>query len=704
MSSEPSALRLDTVVSVSTEAATLDAASPHQHAPLRASSLGPGTSPAWERPAKYALLLGTLIAYLWNLGANGWANSFYSAAVQAGSVNWEAFLFGSSDASNSITVDKPPASLWPMELSVRIFGLNSWSILVPEVLMGVGTVWLVFSCVRRYFGPGAGLLAGTLLAVTPVAALMFRFNNPDALLVLLSTAATVLTLRSIETQRVRWLVGAGVAVGFAFLTKQLQAFLVLPALVAVYAYAGPRTFLRRLRDLLAAFGAMIVSAGWWVAIVELTPASARPYVGGSQHNSFLELTFGYNGFGRLTGNETGSVTPGGGGGGAGGGMWGATGISRLFQTEIGGQISWLLPTALILLVVGVALRGRLPRTDMRRATILAFGGTLLVTAIAFSFMAGIFHPYYTVALAPFIAVVVAGGAMLLGEQRERYLARSALAATVAITAIWSWVLLERSAAWMPWVRVVVALLAMVAMAALLMPSTTAGFNRRLARVAVVAAIGTGLLGPAAYATQTIGTSHAGSIPSAGPTVAGGMGGPGGRMAGRGGAMQAGRLPGMNGTAPGTPGGFMPRGRFAGGAPTGAFGGRGAGGIGGGMGNLLNGSSVGSALKTLLEKDASRYTWVAAAIGSNEASGYQLATQQPVMPIGGFNGSDPYPSLAQFEKYVAKGKIHYFIAGGGMGRANGGSNTGSQITSWVEAHFTARTVGGVTVYDLTSPKS
>jgi len=656
--------------------------------------------PRWERPAKYLLLVGTLVTYLWNLGASGWANSFYSAAVQAGSVSWEAFLFGSSDASNSITVDKPPASLWPMELSVRIFGLNSWAILIPEVLMGVATVWLVYSCVRRYFGPGAGLMAGSILALTPIAALMFRFNNPDALLVLLLTAATTMTLRAMETERVRWLVGAGVAVGFAFLTKQLQAFLVLPALVAVYAYAGPRTFLRRVRDLFAALAAMTVGAGWWVAIVELTPASMRPYIGGSQHNSFLELTFGYNGLGRLTGNETGSVTP---GGGMGGSMWGPTGITRMFNTEIGGQIAWLLPTALILLVVGVALRGKLPRTDMRRAALLAFGGTLVVTAIAFSFMAGIFHAYYTVALAPFIAVVVAGGAALLWERRDSYTARAALAATIAVTAYWSWTLLERSSSWMPWVRVVVALTAVVAITALLVPSFSERFHRRLAAVVVLAATATGLLGPAAYAAQTIGTGHSGSIPTAGPTVAGAMGGPGGGLRPPGGfrmgAAPAG-LNGMPGRLPGMPGGqgagFTP--------PTGAFAGRGPGAGGGGMGGLLNGSSVGSALKALLEKDGSKYTWVAAAIGSNEASGYQLATQLPVMPIGGFNGSDPYPSLAQFQKYVAQGKIHYFLGGGGAGQANGGSNVGSQISAWVKAHFTAKTVDGVTIYDLTSPTS
>ncbi|MGN6162617.1 MAG: ArnT family glycosyltransferase [Marmoricola sp.] len=653
--------------------------------------------PHWERPAQLALLVGTALAYLWNLGANGWANSFYSAAVQAGSVSWEAFLFGSSDASNSITVDKPPASLWPMELSVRIFGLNSWAILVPEVLMAVGTVWLVYRCARRYFGPAAGLIAGAALALTPIAALMFRFNNPDALLTLLLTAATVLTLRAVETERVRWLLGAGVAVGFAFLTKQLQAFLVLPALIAVYAYAGPRGLLRRVRDLLAAFVAMIVSAGWWIAIVELTPASARPYLGGSQHNSFLELTFGYNGFGRLTGNETGSVVPGG-GGGAGGSMWGPTGISRLFNAEIGGQIAWLLPAALILLVLGIALRGRAPRTDLRRATLLAFGGTMIVTGIAFSFMAGIFHAYYTVALAPFVAVVVAAGAALLWERRDSYAARGAMAVTIAVTAVWSWVLLDRSSSWMPWVRVAVALLAVVAVATLLMPMTEA-WGRRPAVIAAIAILGSGLLGPAAYAAQTIGTSHEGSIPTAGPTVAGGrFGGPGGRRGGMmpGGAPPAGAVPGgMRGGAPGA-------GPFGGPPPIGpGFGGRTRGNV---MGGLLNGSSVGSALKALLERDGSRYTWVAAAIGSNQASGYQLATRLPVMPIGGFNGSDPYPSLAQFETYVKQGKIHYFLAGGGMGRANGGSNVSSQITAWVKAHFAAKTVDGVTVYDLTSPTS
>ncbi|MDQ1530893.1 MAG: hypothetical protein QOE37_998, partial [Microbacteriaceae bacterium] len=242
---------------------------------------------AWVRPAYLGLLAASALLYVWNLAASGWANAFYSAAVQAGASDWEAFLYGSSDAGNSITVDKPPASLWVMDLSVRVFGLSSWSILLPEAIMGVLTVALVVAIVRRSFPPAAALLAGAVTALTPVAVLMFRFNNPDALLVLLVTLATYLTLRGVQDGRARWILWAGVAVGFAFLTKQLQAFLVVPVLGAVYLYAAPRRLRTRALHLLGAAGTLAVSAGWWVAIVELVPASMRPYIGGSQTNDFL---------------------------------------------------------------------------------------------------------------------------------------------------------------------------------------------------------------------------------------------------------------------------------------------------------------------------------------------------------------------------------------------------------------------------------
>jgi len=176
--------------------------------------------------------------YLIGLGRSGWANDFYAAAVQAGTKSWKAMFFGSFDASSFITVDKPPASLWVMEISARIFGLNSWSLPVPQALDGVASVALLYAAVKRWFGPGAGLLAGAVLATTPVATLMFRFNNPDALLVLLLVAGAYAVTRAIEDGRTRWLVLAGSLVGFGFLTKMLQALLVLPAFGIAYLVAG----------------------------------------------------------------------------------------------------------------------------------------------------------------------------------------------------------------------------------------------------------------------------------------------------------------------------------------------------------------------------------------------------------------------------------------------------------------------------------
>lgn len=653
---------------------------------------GRADAAAWERPTLLALLGLTALLYLWDLSASGWANSFYSAAAQAGSVNWEAFFYGSSDAANSITVDKPPMSLWFMALSIKLFGLSSFSILLPEALMGVASVAVLYATLRRRFSAGTALLGGAVLALTPVAALMFRFNNPDALLVLLLSLATYFTLRGVEDGRIRWILWAGVMVGFGFLTKQLQVFLILPALIGVYAWASPHRFGTRILHLLAGLGAIIVSAGWWVAVVELVPASMRPYIGGSQTNSFLELTFGYNGLGRLTGDETGSVT-GGGGGTTGTSMWGATGLFRLFENEIGGQITWLLPAALVLVVVGYLLLRRAPRTSVRRATLTLFAVWMIVTALAFSFMAGIFHAYYTVGLAPAIAGVVAIGASLLWSRRTALPARIVMAALVLLSAFWAWSLLSEASTWMPALKVIVLVLGVVAAGLLLLPPRATVVTVATASVA----LGAVLLAPTAYTIETVTTAHSGSIVTAGPTVAGagfgggGFGGAGGGFGGGQGApgAQTGAAPGG---ATGTTGGT---------APTGGFGGR-IGGMGG-AGSLLNASAVSTALATYLSKDASSYTWIAAAVGSNSASGYQLATGDPVMALGGFNGSDPSPTLAAFQKLVANGEIHYFI-GGTIGASNGGSDAASKIAAWVAANFTTTTVDGVTLYDLTAANS
>jgi 4-amino-4-deoxy-L-arabinose transferase-like glycosyltransferase len=638
---------------------------------------GPAGDPAWARPALLGLLLATALFYLYDLTANGYANSFYSAAVQAGSDSWKAFFFGSSDAGNSITVDKPPASLWVMALSVRVLGLSSFSILLPEVLMGVATVGVVYATVRRNFGAAAGLIGGAVMALTPVAVLMFRFNNPDALLVLLMALGAWATMKSIEQGSAKWFAIVGVFIGLGFLTKALQVLLVVPAFGLAYLLFANTTLRRRITGALMGAGAMVLSAAWWVAIVELVPASMRPYIGGSQDNSFLSVTFGYNGLGRISGNEAGSV--------GGGNGWGSTGLGRMFSSSIGGQISWLIPSALILLAVGLFLRGRAPRTDARRAAYVVWGGWLLVTMVTFSLMAGIFHEYYTVALAPAVAALVGMGAAEAWEHRARSIGSITLAAATAAAATWSFILLSRSD-WQGWLRIVV--LALGLASALLLLAVTQ-LHRRFVPVVIAGALVAALAGPAAYSVQTVGTAHTGSIVTAGPTVAGARGG----------------MPG------GGPGGMgaPPQGTFAG--PQGTTGPQGATGArGGGIGGLLNASTPSTEVVSALSADAGSYRWVAAAIGSQNAAGLQLGTGLPVMAIGGFNGSDPSPTLAQFQQYVADGDIHYFVAsggmgggpGGGMGGGMGGSGTGTQISAWVAANFTQVTIGGSTFYDLTQP--
>jgi 4-amino-4-deoxy-L-arabinose transferase-like glycosyltransferase len=568
------------------------------------------------------LLVATATLYLWGLSASGWANGFYSAAAQAAGVSGKAWFFGSSDAANWITVDKTPAALWVDGLAVRLFGLSSWSVLAPQAVLGVATVALLYASVRRTaltaglasrLATGAALFAGVALAVTPVAVLIFRFNNPDALLTLLLVGAAYATLRAVERGGTRWLLLAAALVGFGFLTKMLQAFLVLPALAAVWLLAAPVGWGRRLRDLALAAVALVVSAGWWVLVVELWPAADRPYIGGSQDNSVLELVFGYNGFGRLTGDEVGSV-----GGGGTGGVWG-----RLFGAEMAGGIAWLLPAAVVVLIGGLwATR----RHGPQRTSLLLWGGWLVVTAAVFSLMDGIIHAYYTVALAPALAGVIGIGAVALW--RTGVVGTAVLSGAVALTAIETYLLLD---------SLMLLVFGLVAAALVLLVEQ----NVAVAALAAVVA----LAGPAAYSLQTAAATHSGAIPSAGPSMG-------------------------NVT-------------FAG--P-------------GGMGGLLDAPKPGADLVALLRQGD--HTWAAATVGSNNAAGYQLASGKPVLAVGGFNGTDPAPTLAEFQEMVHNGQIHWFIGDGAMSStATGGSDAGRQIAEWVAENYPAQQVSGVTVYDL-----
>jgi 4-amino-4-deoxy-L-arabinose transferase-like glycosyltransferase len=713
------------------------------------------TTPRWYRPAFLVMLAAVAVLYLWDLSASGYANSFYAAAVQAGTESWKAWFFGSLDSSNFITVDKPPASLWVMGLSGRIFGFNSWSLLVPQALEGVAAAGLLCAAVRRAVrrnaggraGATAGLIAGAALALTPAAVLIFRFNNPDAFMVLLVVAAAYCVTRALEHGRTWWLVGAGVAFGFGFLTKSGEAVLNVPAFGLAYLIAAPVPLRRRVLQLLAAAFAIVVSAGWWIAAVLLTPAADRPYIGGSTDNNPLELAFGYNGFGRLFGGD-GNMA--GGGGAAGSSFGGTAGLPRLFSGEFGLEISWLLPAAVVLLAGAIWVTWRRPRTDSARASLIIFGGWLLSTGITFAYMQGTIHPYYTVALAPAIGALVGIGSVLLWRHRAvaPRAAYAVLALTVLVTAGWGFELLRTDTSFDPSVRYLALAAAVAAVALLAIAAVRSGTGRRLIvatglLTAVAVAVPT-----AAWGVGTAATPHSGSIPTAvsgsgsagfGAGSGGGFGGGGapGGGAGFGAAGGAGRTgsgASGNGAGPGGAGGSAASGSSGppsglngdfgdGGAPTagGATGGTGgtgtergalptgtsraggAGGAGGFSGGGAGGAGTSSALVKALEKTTTR--WAAAVEGSNSAASLELASGgKAVMGMGGFTGSDPAPTLAEFEQWAKAGDITYYIAGGGMGGGPGGQGSSSQITAWVEAHYKSATIGGETVYLLLQPKS
>ena len=637
-------------------------------------------SPSWFRTrstglALTILLAATAVLYLWNLTASGYANTFYAAAAQAGSQNWKAWFFGSLDTSNFITVDKPPASLWVMGVSGRIFGFSSASLLVPQALMGIGSVALVYAAVKRVASPAAGLVAGAVLAATPAAALMFKFDNPDALLVLLMTLAGYFVIRAMCTaigrRAAMWVALAGVALGFAFLTKMLQGLMVLPAFGAAYLIAGQVRLRTRLVHLVIGAASVVISAGWWVLAVWLWPADSRPYIGGSTNNSVMDLVMGYNGLGRLFGS-----TGGGGGmagGSAGSSFGGSAGLERLFGSEMGIQISWLIPAALIALVFGLLACGRAPRTDLVRASLILWGGWFLVTGLIFSYMSGTIHPYYTVALAPAVAGMIGTGGYALWLVRARWIGRCGLAATMLAAGIWSWVLLHRNADWLPMLKWI--LLAGTVVGAILVLVGAKDRFRKLAVAGLILGSLAGITGSASYAIATAATAHGGSIPTAGPTGAvsdSGMGGGGGM--GGGPELQNGDAPPNSSDATVNP------------ASNGQ--------------ELSSGSESTSELTAMLVNAGT--TWSAATNGSQSAATYELASNTAVMAIGGWS-SDPAPTLDQFIQYVADGKIHYYIAGGQGGsqrEGQSGDSTSSVIQEWVEANFASTTVGNSTVYDLT----
>ncbi|MEW2807178.1 glycosyltransferase family 39 protein [Streptomyces massasporeus] len=669
------------------------------------------TAPRWSLPALLAILALAAVLYSWNLSGSG-LNSFYSAAVLSGTESWKAWFFGSLDAGNFLTVDKPPLALMVMGLSCRIFGYGTWQMMAPMVVAALGTIWILHSCVKRVFGHAAAAVAALVLALTPITVAINRDNNPDTLLVFLMVAGAALALRATRDGRLLPLLGSAACFGLAFNTKMLQGYIALPAVFLVYLYAAKPALVKRLVNLLLAAVVLAVSSFWWAAAVSLVPASERPYIGGSTDGTAWNLIMGYNGLGRILGGD------GNGGGGGGGGFSGTAGLGRMFNDVLGGQISWLIPFAGIALVGGLVLCGRAARTDLTRAALVLWGGWTVLHYLTFALAEGTMHPYYTTALAPGIAALCGGGGVLLlrafrADRRWVWVLPLAL----GVTAVWAAVLLRRASGWNTWLwPAVLVVMALAVVGLFVFRSDVSGLRLRLLAVSVAAAVVAAVAGPAAYAwsvpSSGAGGGMGGTNPTAGPTTGSGFGGPGGGGrggggrgipgGGSGGTGEGGRQGGNARAGGGFPAGGMPsggqsgqsgqaqEGTQAGQAPDGIQGEQASGGTRGGPGGGgMGGGGASSELIAYLKKHQDGAKWLLAVSSSQGAAQLIVSSGEPVISMWGWSGSDKAMTLPKLEELVKKGELHYIQLGGGMGGGpGGGSSVSSEVTAWVRKHGTA----------------
>jgi 4-amino-4-deoxy-L-arabinose transferase-like glycosyltransferase len=592
------------------------------------------------------------------------------------STSFTNFLFGSFDPAGVVTVDKPPMALWPQAIAVWIFGFHGWAVLLPQVIEGVAAVFLLHRTVRLWADEKVALLAALILALTPITVAINRDNNPDTLLVLLLVAAAYAFTRSVQADdgraRTRWLLWCAFFIGCGFLTKMLQAWIVVPGFALAYLVGSSAPVKRRVLDLLAAGGVLVASSFWWVALHAWWPGS-KPYIGGSTDGGAWDLIIGYNGLGRVfggsgnrgggSGQVIGQMPPGqvstGQGpmefGGPGGAMFGGQpGIARMFDASVGGQISWLLPLCLLILVaVSVAgvlrWRRKVPGNPAERAGWFMWGGWLLVSAAVFSFAQGIFHPYYTTMLAPAIAAISAAGLVMFW--RANSIVRFLLPLGIAVTAAWAFVVVSRDTAFHGWTRWAVLGLAAVAIVVLL-----AG----LRRAGLVAGLVALLLVPAVWSTAVAASAGSGGVmPAAGPAVRGGGGFE---------IFQDGQQP-PNGTPPG---GQAPqrgnRGQMMGGpmSPRGEL------------------TDEQKRILAYAEEHGNGAEITLAIAGSAQAaSPYIMNTDEVVIGMGGFSGSDNAPSVDQLQRWVSEGKLKFVLSGGDRGPGGGRNDHGRQ--AWIQEH-------------------
>jgi 4-amino-4-deoxy-L-arabinose transferase-like glycosyltransferase len=698
--------------------------------------------------AAFALLL-----YAWHLKDAGLA-PFYSTAVKSMSVSWKAFFYGAFDPAATITIDKLAGSFLPQALSARIFGFHPWSLALPQVIEGVVSVLVMYRVVRRWSGVVPGLLAAGIFAITPVAASMFGHSMEDGALTMCLVLAADAYQTAVLEARLRPLIGAGVWVGLGFQAKMLQAWMVLPALAVGYLICAPTSWRRRLWQLGTAGAVMLAVSLSWIALYTFTPAQDRPYVDGSTSNSAFAMVFGYNGLERFGINVPGAVSSGPGitGGtralgraatqlGAGrtsglaaaGGPGGPTaagggaphvggGLTKLIGSGFGPEIAWLLPLALLTLLFGLLASRRARRTDQYRAGLIMWGTWLVTFGVIYSIMSVIPHTAYVAALAAPLAALSGTGIVMFARWYRSGDARGwVLPAAIAIEVGWALYLWSGYPTFLPWVKSLIVAAGVIAVAALVFARLSRATSRKLAIAALAAGAAVMLAAPATWASSVLDTRYAGSSFDASAGPAGGYGSSGGGSQPRGAALGGaalggagrygpgtGELGGPGGTPPGgtPPGGTPPGGGFPGGAPGGSGPGR-LPGQGQGLGTFPGraggaaGGPLSSATTTLTSSEQKLYNYLSAhrdgakyllAVESwNEASPFIIATGQEVMPIGGFSGSVPSPTLARFKELVSTGELKFILLNGsgrGSGGPGGGTSTqASSISAWVSNHCT-----------------
>ncbi|MFE3032373.1 ArnT family glycosyltransferase [Streptomyces canus] len=715
----------------------------------------PGTGralPRWAPPAALgAILLLSALLYGWALGSLGWGNTYYSAAVKSMGRSWTNFLFGAFDPAGVVTVDKPPAALWPQVISSKIFGLHGWALILPQLLEGVAAVFVLHRTVRRWAGEATALIAALVMTLTPITVAINRDNNPDTLLVLFLVSAAYALTRALQSQATRrgtwWLCASGFLIGCGFLTKMMAAWMVLPALAAAWLVGASGPWLARVVRLLVTGAVCAVSSLWWVAMVAWWPGE-KPYIGGSTDGGAWDLVTGYNGLGRIFGGgSTGGM------GNFGGGFGGESGLLRLFNDQVAEQISWLLPAsgvALIVAIVGAVLRRRGKTSageSLAGSGWVLWGTWLVVSGLVYSTQEGTFHPYYTTQLAPAVAALTAGLVTALARARRAgaVWALPVGAGTVLVSVIWAAIVIRRVPSWNGWLAWLVLVIGLAVVALVL----AAALNARLLPVALGGALLAMLLAPAAWAVSVPGGSGSamgGSNPTAGPASmsfggggsfrGGGSGGSGGsgfqlpegmempQGSGGGSGMPGGgtgempegmEMPeGSGGMPGGTSGGMpegMPGGTSGGGSKSGSggtmpsFPGNG-GGSGSGMGRLGGATTLTSEQRKILnyatENSKGARITLAVEGGAQSASAFILDSDATVIGMGGFMGSDDAPSVAQLKKWTKSGELRYVLgsdSSGGMGAMVGGKDSAaSQRSTWISENCTkvpAKEYGGST---------